>query len=194
MSSAWWLGWRCVLGLNATSKTTENMSRTGQCVLNLPSADNVAAVNRLACLMGSNPVPPVKLARGYTHEKNKFGTAGLTAIPSLTVAPPRVFECPVQMEAVVAAKHNLMEDDDVARGKIVTFEVRVTRVHIHPDILMDGLSNRVDPNKWRPLMMSFQRFYSLGEEVHESTLAKIPEDIYRMPDIARSRTAGLVNS
>jgi len=156
--------------------------------------DNVAAVNRLACLTGSNPVPPVKLARGYTHERYKFETAGLTAIPSLTVAPPRVFECPVQMEAVVAAKHNLMEDDDVARGKIVTFEVRVTRVHIHPDILMDGLPNRVDPNKWRPLMMSFQRFYGLGEEVHESTLAKIPEDIYRMPDIARSRTAGLVNS
>src|SRR5690349_4041181 len=117
MSSAWWLGWRCILGLNATSKTTENMIRTGQCVLNLPSIDNVAAVNRLACLTGSNPVPPVKLARGYIHEKNKFETAGLTAIPSLTVAPPRVFECPVQMEAVVAAKHNLMEDDDVARGK-----------------------------------------------------------------------------
>ncbi|HZS62761.1 MAG TPA: hypothetical protein VFA43_26105, partial [Gemmatimonadaceae bacterium] len=41
MSSAWWLGWRCVLGLNATSKTTLNMIRTGQCVLNLPSSDNV---------------------------------------------------------------------------------------------------------------------------------------------------------
>jgi flavin reductase (DIM6/NTAB) family NADH-FMN oxidoreductase RutF len=190
MSSAFWLGWRCILGLNATSKTTANMIRTGQCVLNLPSVDNVAAVNRLACLTGSNPVPSVKLARGYTHEKNKFETAVLI----LTVAPPRALECPVQMEAVVAAKHDLMEDDDVARGKIVTFEVRVTRVHIHPDILMDGLSNRVDPNKWRPLMMSFQRYYGLGEEVHESTLAKIPEDIYRMPDIARSRAAELANS
>jgi flavin reductase (DIM6/NTAB) family NADH-FMN oxidoreductase RutF len=194
MSSAFWLGWRCILGLNATSKTTVNMIRTGQCVLNLPSVDNVAAVNRLACITGSNPVPAVKLARGYAHEKNKFETAGLTAIPSLTVAPPRALECPVQMEAVVAAKHDLLEDDDVARGEIVTFEVRVTRVHINPDILMDGLSNRVDPNKWRPLMMSFQRYYGLGEEVHESTLAKIPEDIYRMPDIARSRTAELVNS
>ena len=194
MSSAWWLGWRCILGLNATSKTTENMIRTGQCVLNLPSVDSVAAVNRLACLTGSNPVPPVKLARGYTHEKYKFETAGLTPIPSLTVTPPRVLECQVQMEAVVAAKHDLMEDDDVARGKIVSFEVRVTRVHLHPDILMDGLANRVDPNKWRPLMMSFQRFYGLGEEVHESTLARIPEEIYRMPDIARSRTATLVNS
>ncbi|MDP4252489.1 MAG: flavin reductase family protein [Bacteroidota bacterium] len=193
MSSAFWLGWRCILGLNAASKTTANMIRTGQCVLNLPSVDNVAAVNRLACLTGSNPVPAVKVARGYTHEKNKFGTAGLTAVPSLTVVPPRVLECPVQMEAVVAAKHDLMEDDDVARGKIVSFEVRVTRVHIHPDILMNGLSDRVDPDKWRPLIMSFQRFYGLGEEVHESTLAKIPEDIYRMPDVARSRAAGLIN-
>jgi hypothetical protein len=98
------------------------------------------------------------------------------------------------MEAVVAAKHDLMEDDSVARGKIVTFEVRVTRVHIHPDILMDGLPNRVAPNKWRPLIMSFQRFYGMGKEVHESTLAKIPEEIYRMPDIARSRTAELAES
>lgn len=194
MSSAFWLGWRCVLGLNALSKTTENMIRTRQCVLNLPSVDNVAAVNRLACLTGSNPVPAVKLARGYTYEKRKFETAGLTPIPSLTVAAPRALECPVQMEAVVAAKHDLMEDDDVARGKIVTFEVRVTRVHIDPDILMDGLPNRVDPDKWRPLIMTFQRYYGVGEEVHESTLAKIPEEIYRMPDIARSRTAELVTA
>ena len=38
MSSAFWLGWRCVLGLAATSKTPENMRRTKECVLNLPSA------------------------------------------------------------------------------------------------------------------------------------------------------------
>jgi flavin reductase (DIM6/NTAB) family NADH-FMN oxidoreductase RutF len=189
MSSAFWVGWRCILGLNALSKTTSNMIRAGQCVLNLPSVANVAAVNRLACLTGSNPVPPVKLARGYTHDKYKFETAGLTPVPSLTVDPPRVLECPVQIEAVVAAKHDLMEDDAVARGRIVTFELRVTRVHTHPDILMDGSPNRIDPDKWRPLIMSFQRFYGLGEEVHESTLAKIPEELYRMPDIVRSRTA-----
>jgi flavin reductase (DIM6/NTAB) family NADH-FMN oxidoreductase RutF len=170
------------------------MIRTGQCVLNLPSVDNVAAVNRLACLTGSNPIPPAKLARGYTFEKYKFETAGLTPVPSLTVAPPRVLECPVQMEAVVAAKHDLMEDDDAARGRIVTFEVRVTRVHTHPDIMMDGLPNRVDPDKWRPLIMSFQRFYGVGDEVHESTLARIPEEKYRMPDVDRSRTAELVSS
>lgn len=194
ISSAFWLGWRSILGLSALSKTTLNMIRTGQCVLNLPSVDNVAAVNRLARLTGSNPVPPAKLARGYTYEKHKFETAGLTPAPSLTVVPPRVLECPVQMEAVVAAKHDLMEDDDVARGKIVTFEVRVTRVHAHPNIMMDGLPNRIDPDKWRPLIMSFRRYYGVGDEVHELTLARIPEEAYRMPDIARSRTAELVNS
>jgi hypothetical protein len=56
------------------------------------------------------------------------------------------------------------------------------------------LPNRIDPDKWKPLIMSFQRFYGVGDEVHESTLAKIPEEVYRMPDIARSRTAELVNS
>ena len=35
MSSAFWLGWRCLLGLAAASKTTENITRTGECVLNL---------------------------------------------------------------------------------------------------------------------------------------------------------------
>lgn len=97
------------------------------------------------------------------------------------------------MDAVVAARHDLMEDDEVARGKIASFEVRVTRVHAHLDIMMDGFPNRVDPDKWRPLIMSFQRYYGVGDEVHESTLAKIPEESYRMPDIARSRTAELVN-
>ena len=187
MSSAFWLGWRCVIGLSAVSKTTQNMIRTGQCVLNLPSVDNVAAVNRLACLTGSNPVPPVKLARGYTHEKSKFEIAGLTPVASQTVTAPRVLECPVQMEAVVAARHELMEDDNATRGRIVTFELRITRVHTHPDIMMEDQANRIDPDKWRPLIMSFQRFYGLGAEAHESTLARIPEEMYRMPDIARAR-------
>jgi hypothetical protein len=60
MSSAFWLGWRCLLGLAGTSKTTQNIMRTGECVLNLPSVDNDAAVNR-----GSNPVPEGKVRRGY---------------------------------------------------------------------------------------------------------------------------------
>ncbi len=64
MSSAWWLGWRCMLGLGTKSKSTENMLRTGECVLNLPSATMVAAVDRLARTTGSKPVPANKIKRG----------------------------------------------------------------------------------------------------------------------------------
>jgi len=39
MSSAWWLGWRCMLGFGARSATPQNILRTGECVLNLPSAN-----------------------------------------------------------------------------------------------------------------------------------------------------------
>ena len=64
-----------MLGLDASSKTTENMVRTGECVVNLPSADGVAAVNRLARTTGSNPMPSRKLTRGYVHRRNKFEIA-----------------------------------------------------------------------------------------------------------------------
>jgi flavin reductase (DIM6/NTAB) family NADH-FMN oxidoreductase RutF len=189
MSSVFWLGWRSILGLNATSKTTENMIRTGECVLNLPSSKGVAAVDKLARLTGSNPVPPGKAARGYTYEKRKFEVAGFTAGQSERVSAPRALECPVQMEAIVAAKHNIMEDDPKTRGTVVTFELRILRVHAHPEILMTGVENRIDPDKWRPLILSFQKFYGLAPgQIHESTLSLIPEAAYRGPDIERARS------
>ena len=187
MSSAFWLGWRCMLGFAALSKTPQNMVRTGECVLNLPSVNEVAAVNRLALTTGSRPVPEFKQRKGYRHEPDKFGIAGMTPVPSETVAAPRVRECPVQLEAVVEATHLLAEDDPSQRGFIMCIEVRIRRVHVEETILMTGEFNRIDPDKWRPLIMSFQNFYGLGPKLHASTLAKIPESMYRSPDVKRAR-------
>jgi flavin reductase (DIM6/NTAB) family NADH-FMN oxidoreductase RutF len=190
MSSAFWLGWRCVIGLGAGSKTTQNLIRIGQGVLNLPSSAQAAMVDRLALTTGSNPVPAPKIARGYRHEKEKFALSGFTPLPSQTVAAPRAGQCPVQMEVVVEAVHQLAESDQVLRGRIVTLELRVQRVHLDRSILMDGQPNRVDPDKWRPLIMSFQKFYGLEPaQAHGSTLASIPEALYRSPDIDRARVA-----
>jgi flavin reductase (DIM6/NTAB) family NADH-FMN oxidoreductase RutF len=192
MSSAFWLGWRGILGLAAQSKTPQNMRRTGECVLNLPSDDLFAAVNRLALTTGTDPVPPGKLARGYRYEKDKFGISGLTPVRSETVAAPRVLECPVQLEAVVEASHGVAEDDDKLRGRVVTFEVRIQRVHIEESILHHGEPNRIDPDKWRPLIISFQKFYGLGEgELHHSKLGEIPEKAYRSPDVDRARSKAM---
>ena len=47
---------------------------------------------------------------------------------------------------------------------------------------MNGQRDRVDPDKWRPLIMSFQEFYGLGEKVHESRLGQVPEPLYRTAD------------
>src|ERR1700684_243575 len=76
MSSAWWLGWNCMLGLGARSHTAQNLLREKECVLNLPSIAEVSAVNRLARLTGSDPVPPHKGAMGYRHEKDNLGASG----------------------------------------------------------------------------------------------------------------------
>ncbi|QTD93194.1 flavin reductase family protein [Burkholderia anthina] len=192
MSSAFWLGWRCMLGLAASSQTTQNLLRTGECVLNLPSSAQAHAVDRIARTTGTDPVPESKLARGYVHEPDKFGTAGLTETASLSVAPPRALECPVHLEAVVAATHGIGDDTPELRGRIRVFEVRIQRVHVHPDLLMDGHPDRIDPDKWSPLIMSFQKFYGLApHQVHTSRLAEIPERAYRSPDVERSRDAGM---
>lgn len=188
MSSAFWLGWRCMLGLAASSKTTENLLRTRECVLNLPDSNLVQAVNRLARTTGSNPVPAGKLRRGYTFEADKFGVSGLTPVASQTVASLRVMQCPVQLEACVESQHNLAQDDDKLRGNVIVFEARIQRVHLEESILMDGEVNRVDPDKWHPLIMSFQKFYGLEpRQLHASTLAQIPEAMYRSPDVDRAR-------
>ena len=143
MSSAWWLGWRCELGLALSSKTTENIKRTGECVLNLPSADLVGAVDRLARTTGSNPVPADKIKRGYRHEKDKFGLCALTARAGDTVSAPRALECPVQMEAKLVHLHELAQDDALRRGKSAAIEMRTTRVHAHPHIMMEDEANRI---------------------------------------------------
>jgi flavin reductase (DIM6/NTAB) family NADH-FMN oxidoreductase RutF len=167
MSSAWWLGWSCMLGLGAMGQTSENLIRSRECVINLPSQAQVEHVDRLAMTTGRDPVPEKKLEWGYRHEADKFGTAGLTPVPSLTVTPPRIQECPIQMEGVVHAIHSF--------GKNVSanaFEVHVTKLHVDETLIVDGAKPHIDADKWRPLIMSFCRFFGIGREVHPSRLAE----------------------
>jgi flavin reductase (DIM6/NTAB) family NADH-FMN oxidoreductase RutF len=167
MSSAWWLGWSCMLGLGTMGQTSNNLLRTRECVINLPSQSEVSHVDRLALTTGRNPVPEKKLTWGYRYESDKFQTAGLTPVPSLTVAPPRIHECPVQMEGMVHAVHPF--------GKNVSanaFEVHIVKLHVHESLLTgDESSPHIDPVRWRPLIMSFCRFFGVGDEVHPSRLA-----------------------
>jgi hypothetical protein len=64
MSSAWWLGWSCMLGLGQMGQTSDNLIRSRECVINLPSDDLVTHVDRLALTTGKAPVPDKKLQWG----------------------------------------------------------------------------------------------------------------------------------
>jgi flavin reductase (DIM6/NTAB) family NADH-FMN oxidoreductase RutF len=168
MSSAWWLGWSCMLGLGQMGQTSDNLIRTRECVINLPSDELVSHVDRLAMTTGKDPVPEKKQQWGYRFERDKFGVAGFTADDSITVGAPRVRECPVQMEGIV--------HDYRPFGKNVSanmFEIHIQKLHVDEALLVGDASRpHIDPVKWRPLIMSFCRFFGLGGEVHPSRLAE----------------------
>jgi flavin reductase (DIM6/NTAB) family NADH-FMN oxidoreductase RutF len=167
MSSAWWLGWSCMLGLGQMGQTSDNLIRTRECVINLPSEDLASHVDRLALTTARNPVPEKKRQWGYRHEPDKFGIAGFTAAPSEAVAPPRVNECPVQMEGIV---HDFRSFGKNVNANV--FEVHIVKLHVDEKLLVGDGRPHIDPLRWRPLMMSFCRFFGLGGELHPSRLAE----------------------
>src|SRR5271169_307875 len=98
-------------------------------------------VDRLALTTGKNPVPEKKRQWGYRYEPDKFGIAGFTPVGSESVAPPRVRECPVQMEGIV--------HDFRSFGKNVSanaFEVHIVKLHVDDKLLVgDGQRPHIDP-------------------------------------------------
>ena len=157
-----------MLGLGQMGQTSDNLIQTRECVINLPSEDLVSRVDRLALTTGKDPVPQKKQQWGYRYEPNKFEISGFTPIKSEAVAPPRVLECPVQMEGIV--------HDCRPFGKNVSanaFEVHIVKLHVEESLLAgDGPRSHIDPVLWRPLIMTFCRFFGVGGEVHPSRLAE----------------------
>ena len=179
MSSAWWLGQRCMLGLAAESQTTLNLQRTKQCVLNLPSDSMVAQINALAKTTGRQDMSPFKTAAGYCYVKDKFRAAELTPAASEIVEPSRVLECPVQMEAKLMAVNEMNQDEEGKEGFFLGLEVKILRVHCEENILQPREPDKVAADRWRPLMTVFQHFYGLSARLQPSRLAEIDEEKYR---------------
>ena len=179
MSSIFWLGHNCMLGLQTTSQTTHNILRTGHCTLNLASDDMQDAVNAIARTTGSDPMPEDKVTRGYEYVKDKFGRAGLTPMASKHIPTPGIEECPVVMEAEFISKHELFEGKEF-HGAILALEMHILNVRIHPELKLEGHRNRIDSDKWRPMIMMFCELYGLKSgKLAESRLAAIDEELYR---------------
>jgi flavin reductase (DIM6/NTAB) family NADH-FMN oxidoreductase RutF len=103
MSSSWGLGDHVVLGMLATGQGLENLRRERECVVNVPDARLWESVERLAPTTGARDVPSFKREIGYRYDPDKFGTGDFTPAPSDLVKPPRIAECPLQLEAAIEA-------------------------------------------------------------------------------------------
>jgi flavin reductase (DIM6/NTAB) family NADH-FMN oxidoreductase RutF len=180
MSSAWWLGQSCMLGLANSGQTAANLLRERQCVLNLAPSSMADAVDRLALTTGTPVVPAYKEAIGYRYAPDKFELAGLTEQAAEVVAAPRVAQCPIQLECEVVAAHPFGEPGVHATA----FQVDVVRAHVEEDLMVPG-TQYVDPLRWDPLIMKFCEFFGGGDTVYSSRLA----EGWRMPHRLRPSMA-----
>ncbi|GAB2604927.1 flavin reductase family protein [Streptomyces capparidis] len=167
MSSAWWVGRFCMLGLGNDSQTAANLLREGECVLNLPSSAMVDVVDRIALTTGRQDVPDYKAKQGYRYEPDKFSAARLTAQASELVRAPRIAECPIQMECRLVSDHPFGD----SALDVTAFQVEVLRAHVEEELVIPG-THHVDPHGWDPLIMKFCEFFGGGRNIHPSRLAE----------------------
>ena len=115
-----------ILGFSSTSPkdSVRNVRETGEFVCNLATRDVAERMNATCAA-----VP---------YGTDEFGLAGLTAVPSRLVSPPRVAESPVHLECKVTEILPLRDRTGAATpGTLVLGEV--VAVHIDRRLLRDGV-------------------------------------------------------
>ncbi|WP_225847194.1 flavin reductase family protein [Streptomyces sp. HPF1205] len=166
ISSAWALDRTVVLGLGANGQSAANLSVRPELVINLPSAGQWRSVEALAPLTGRDPVPAAKRPV-FRTERDKFAAAGLTPQPSQVVRPPRVAECPLQLEA------RTVRIRGGAAGGFLIAEAEVVRVHAEAGLVVPG-TQHIDPGRWNPLIYNFRHYFGLGEQLGHSFRSQTP--------------------
>ncbi|MEO3778815.1 flavin reductase family protein [Micromonospora sp. B11E3] len=166
ISSAWALGRVVVLGLGREGQSARNLAARPGLVINLPAAHQWEAVERLAPLTGRCPVPVEKRDR-FRYEPAKFEAAGLRPAPAQHVRPPRVADCPLQLEARAARIHT------DTTGDFLVVEAHVLAVHADARVVVPG-TDHVDPGSWNPLIYNFRHYFGLGAQLGHSFRSETP--------------------
>jgi len=103
-----------------------NIRATGQFVVNLVSFDTREAMNVTAI--------------EFPHDVEELKQAGLTAIPSTKVKPPRIAESPVALECERIEIVELAVDRAIVLGRVVA-------VHVRDDCVLDEKRCYIDTPK-----------------------------------------------
>ncbi len=103
----------------AHKDTARNLLATGEAVVHVPTRP----------LAESMVHTSTELPAG----ESEFALAGLATLPSVEVAPPRVEDAAVALEARVQAHH------EVGNGPVDLFLLEVLHFHVRDDVVRDGL-------------------------------------------------------
>jgi flavin reductase (DIM6/NTAB) family NADH-FMN oxidoreductase RutF len=148
-------GLRLRLDLPWQSTTASNLMRTGECVINLPSAETIATIERLAQTVTSiNKTFDFSFSRAVV--RGTLTPAHMTLAPSEAISALRALECPMQLEARIEGSIDTMDRERIVPlDKSVTFELNVLRVHVDSSVVLSD----VRPNMWTPLMTCLREAY-----------------------------------
>lgn len=166
MSSFWALGDRLMLGLTRFGQTWTNLEHRPECVLNMPSPREWSCVDRLGHTTGRSQLTDYHRSAGIIYVEDKFAVSGFTPMPSERVAPLRVAECPVQIEARTLATHPASDGAPFAY-----VEVEKLLVHAQRRVL-NLAAMRFDVESWSPLFYVFRHYYGKGPHLGKSFRAR----------------------
>jgi len=129
--------------------TRANIRETGQFVVNLVSEENAEQMN----------ITAVDFEPGV----NELEKAGLTALPSLRVKPPRIAESPVSMECELMQIVELGPDNGLVLGRVVM-------MHVRDDAVIDAEKHYIDT----PKLKLIARMHGRGWYARSSDLFLMP--------------------
>jgi flavin reductase (DIM6/NTAB) family NADH-FMN oxidoreductase RutF len=148
-------GLRLTLDLPWQSTTANNLMRTGECVINLPGPETIAAIERLAQTVTS-------INKNFDFSFSRAAVCGtltpahMTLVPSEAISALRALECPMQLEARIEGSIDTMDHERIVPlDKSVTFGLNVLRVHVDSSVVLSD----VVPNMWTPLMTCLREAY-----------------------------------
>ena len=109
---------------NGYKHSVANIAATGEFTWNLVTRPQAEAMNATSATVDA--------------EVDEFEIAGLTPVPSVTVAPDRVAGAPVSFECVLTQQVRLVDRDGRDTVSWMTFG-EVVGVHIDESLLVDGI-------------------------------------------------------
>jgi flavin reductase (DIM6/NTAB) family NADH-FMN oxidoreductase RutF len=125
--------------------TLNNVLETKQFVVNMVTEDTVGQMN--------------KTAEIFPHHINEFDIAGLTAIPSTIVKPPRVKESPIQFECELVHHYAL---ENAKFGGAVLMVGKIVMFHFDESVLLEN--HKVNMETYKPVArLAGSNYAKLGE-------------------------------